>query len=257
MEIAELLKKYGFRFDKSLGQNFITDKNMLNAIASDADINPEDTVVEIGTGAATLTVFLAERAKRVVTFEVDETLAPVISDTLKRYKNVEVVFRDVLKMSDEEFTEKIPEHFKVVANLPYYVTTPMIMRFAGSGLDVDTMTLLMQKEVADRITAACGTPEYGALTVAVESVADARVTRFADRRLFYPVPKVDSALVHIVFNRNKYNYADFKTFKKVSRCAFFMRRKTLVNNLISAFPLDKITCEKNRGKSRFSEVCAR
>lgn len=254
MEIKEVLQRNKFQFKKALGQNFITDGNLLRAIISDAGITENDTVVEIGTGAGTLTAFLSKTAKRVITFEVDTDLEPILKETLSECKNVETVFADVLKISDDEFRKRVPEKFKVVANLPYYITTPMIMRFIESTLCVESMTLMMQKEVADRLIAKPDTANYGAITVAIEAVADASITRIIDRRMFYPVPNVDSALVKIDFVKNKYNFADFATFKKVARGAFTMRRKTLVNNLIAVFPLKKTECEEILENLGFSKT---
>ena len=243
-EIKEILQKNNFRFNKALGQNFITDSNLLRAIVKDSGVTKDDTVVEIGAGAGTLTAALCESAKKVLAFEVDGNLKPILNETLAGVKNCEVVFKDVLRMKDEELAAKVGENFKVVANLPYYITTPLMMRFIESDLKVSTLTLMMQKEVAERLVAKENTPEYGAVTVAVQAVADVSVTRIIDRRLFYPVPNVDSALVHIVSNPNKFNFANFEIFKKVAKSAFLMRRKTLVNNLISAFSLPRETCEK-------------
>lgn len=253
MEIKDVLKKNNFKFKKSLGQNFVTDGNLLRAIVLDAEITSEDTVVEIGTGAGSLTAYLAKTAKRVVTFEVDKELELVLKETLSEYKNVETVFCDVLKMSDEEFRERVPEKFKVVANLPYYITTPLIMRFVESTLCPVSMTVMTQKEVAERITALHDTESYGAITVSIEATADSKITRFIDRRLFYPVPNVDSALIKIDFKKDKYKFADFGVFKKVVKSAFSMRRKTLVNNLASSFCITKADCEKAVVSSGFDK----
>ena len=153
--VADILNAAGFRFNKALGQNFIFDSNLLDAIVSDAGVTAEDTVVEIGTGAGTLTARLAARAKKVFSFEVDERLRPVLDLTLQGVGNAEVVFRDVMKMKDAEFTDIVGGGtFRVVANLPYYITTPLIMRFVESGLPVSSLTVMVQKEVADRLTAA-------------------------------------------------------------------------------------------------------
>ena len=242
MEIKDLLSA-GFRFKKNLGQNFITDGNLLRAVVLDAGITQDDTVVEIGTGAATLTKELCKQAKKVITFELDRDLEKIIKSNLDGFDNYELHFADVLKLSDEDMKVWVPDTFKVVANLPYYVTTPMIMRFLESGLNVTSLTLMMQKEVAERLTAKHDTPEYGAITVAVNAVADVTVTRIIDRRIFFPAPNVDSALVRIDINKGKYAFKDFATFKKTARAAFLMRRKTLANNLIATFPIDKPTAE--------------
>lgn len=254
MEIKEVLSKNKFQFKKALGQNFISDGNLLRAIVADSGITENDTVVEIGTGAGTLTSYLSQKAKRVVTFEVDTDLEPILNETLGDKKNVEIVFADVLKMSDDDFKKKVPEKFKVVANLPYYITTPMIMRFLESTLNAESMTLMMQKEVADRLVAKPGTENYGAITVAVEASTNASITRIIDRRMFYPVPNVDSALVRMDFVKNKYDFTDFAVFKKVARSAFMMRRKTLVNNLIATFPISKAECENIIEKLGFSKT---
>ena len=243
MDIKELTAS-GFKFKKNLGQNFLTDRNLLKAIVCDAGVTSDDTVVEIGTGAATLTSVLCETAKKVVTFELDEDLLPCIKNTLSKYDNVTFLFKDVLKLSDEELRVWVPEPFKVVANLPYYVTTPMIMRFVESDLKITSLTLMMQKEVADRLVAKSGTKDYGSITVSLEAVADVTVTRTIDRRLFYPSPNVDSALVRIDFNKEKYSFKNFDLFKKTVKAGFLMRRKTLVNNLTAYFSLPKSTAEK-------------
>lgn len=242
MDIKEL-KNSGFRFKKNLGQNFLTDSNLLRAFVKDAGVTSEDTVVEIGAGAGTLTRALAQKAKRVVAFEIDEELTPVLDKVKEEYPSVEIRFEDVLKLSDEQIKERVSETFVVVANLPYYVTTPMIMKFVDGTLDVKSMTLLMQKEVAERLIAKPKTSEYGAITAAIDAVADTEIMRIVDRRMFYPVPNVDSALVKITFNRNKYNFSDYKIFKKTVKAAFAMRRKTLVNNLISAFSISRENAE--------------
>lgn len=249
MDIKELVGD--FRFKKSLGQNFITDVNLLNAVVSDAAVTEEDTVLEIGAGAGTLTRALAKKAKKVESFEVDEDLKSALDKVTKEYPNVSVHFADVLKLSDEEMRKKVPEPFKVVANLPYYVTTPMIMRFAESDLKISDMTLMMQKEVAERLTAKEGTAEYGAITVAINAIAAVKITRTIDRRIFYPVPNVDSALVKIDFDRNKYKFDDYKIFKKTVKAAFAMRRKTLANNLVSAFPVTKPEAQEIIEKAGF------
>ena len=239
-KIAELLKNSEFRFNKALGQNFIFDNNLLDAIVSDSGAGADDTVVEIGTGAGTLTSRLALRAKKVFSFEVDKNLQDILSLSLQGCENVEVVFRDVLKMKDDEFTRIVGEGpFRVVANLPYYVTTPMIMRFIESPLPVSTLTVMVQKEVADRLVAECGSADYAAVTLAVKMFGDARVTRTVDRRMFRPAPNVDSAVVQIELVPERLEGEDTAFLKRVVRAAFAMRRKTLANNLASAFGMNK------------------
>lgn len=234
MEILDILKKYSFVFKKSLGQNFLTDAQLLDAIARDAGVEKTDTVVEIGAGAGTLTRALAARAARVVAFDVDEALVPVLRESLAGVENAEVVFRDVLKCSDEELVAIIGGKFKVVANIPYYITTPLVMRFAESALPVDSVTVTVQKEVAERLAAGAGTPEYGAISAAVALRGNARITREVPRRMFRPVPNVDSAVVRIDFVRDKFGDTDVGAVSELVRQCFRMRRKTLYNNLIAA-----------------------
>lgn len=237
---ADLLKALGFRFNKALGQNFIFDTNLLDAVVADSGVSADDTVVEIGTGAGTLTARIADKCRKVFSFEVDEKLKPVLSLSLQGIDNVEVVFRDVLKMSDDAFRALVGDgKFKVIANLPYYVTTPLIMRFIESGLDVESLTVMVQKEVADRICAAPATEDYSALTLAVEVFGTATLTRKVSRTVFRPSPNVDSAVVRIERERNKLQGKDIRLVKRLIRAAFAMRRKTLANNLQSAFGMPK------------------
>ena len=238
--VADILSAAGFRFNKALGQNFIFDSNLLDAIVADAGVTAEDTVVEIGTGAGTLTARLAARAKKVFSFEVDERLRPVLDLTLQGVGNAEVVFRDVMKMKDAEFTDIVGGGtFRVVANLPYYITTPLIMRFVESGLPVSSLTVMVQKEVADRLTAEVGSADYAAVTLAVKMFGDAAVTRTVDRRMFRPAPNVDSAVVRLDRVPGRLDGTDEKLVRKLVRAAFAMRRKTLVNNLSAAFGIPK------------------
>ena len=242
--IADLLKNAGFRFSKALGQNFIFDGNLLDAVASDGGVESTDTVVEIGTGAGTLTARLAARAKKVYSFEVDERLKSVLDVTLQGADNVEVIFRDVMKTKDDELAGITGGgEFKVVANLPYYITTPLVMRFIESSLPVNSLTVMVQKEVADRLCAECGSADYAAVTLAVRMFGDAKITRTVDRRNFRPVPNVDSAVVHITRVPDRMNGADGALVKRLVRAAFAMRRKTLANNLSASFgmPKDKVS----------------
>ena len=242
-DVRDLIRAEGFRFDKSLGQNFVFDGNLLGAIAADAGVCKDDTVVEIGTGAGTLTAALAERAGRVVSFEVDERLRDILSLSLQGRDNVEVVFRDVLRMKDCEIETLTGGPFRVVANLPYCVTSPMIMRFVESALPVTGITVMVQKEVADRLCAAPATPDYAAITLAVRIFGDARVTRTVSRKMFMPPPNVDSAVVRIDRADDRLAGENVPFVKKLVRAGFAMRRKTLVNNLCSALSLPREKAE--------------
>lgn len=242
-DVRDLIRAEGFRFDKSLGQNFVFDGNLLGAIAADAGVCKDDTVVEIGTGAGTLTAALAERAGRVVSFEVDERLRDILSLSLQGRDNVEVVFRDVLRMKDCEIETLTGGPFRVVANLPYCVTSPMIMRFVESALPVTGITVMVQKEVADRLCAAPATPDYAAITLAVRIFGDARVTRTVSRKMFMPPPNVNSAVVRIDRAEDRLAGENVPFVKKLVRAGFAMRRKTLVNNLCSALSLPREKAE--------------
>ncbi|MDR2634798.1 MAG: 16S rRNA (adenine(1518)-N(6)/adenine(1519)-N(6))-dimethyltransferase RsmA [Clostridiales bacterium] len=243
MDLKTLLAKHNFRFNKALGQNFISDVNLLDAIAADGGVTDKDTIVEIGAGAGTLTRRLAAKAKRVVAFEVDERLREVLRENLSGLDNAEVIFGDVLKMRDAEIAELVGEPFKVVANLPYYVTTDMVMRFLESELEVLTVTVTVQREVAARFTALPGTPDYGAITLGIGLRGDARKTRDIPRTVFYPVPNVDSAVIRIDVNRNKFEGENLPLASALVKSAFHMRRKTFANNLSASFKLERSETE--------------
>lgn len=239
-----ILEKHGFRFNKSYGQNFITDTNLLTAIVSDAKITATDNVLEIGAGAGALTAIIAERANKVLAVEIDEKLRPVLADALKENQNAEVVFGDFLKQDFSVLTEKLGDSFKVVANLPYYITTPIIFRLLQNKQKIKSLTVMVQKEVAERMVAAAGSENYSALTVMVNYHADIKITRIVRRGMFRPVPNVDSAIVHLNLETDKKQAKDFSVFEKLVSSAFAMRRKTLVNNLGAGFGFVK---EKSAG----------
>ena len=240
MKMKDLLQATSFRFNKALGQNFISDTNLLKGIVGDSGVTENDTVVEIGTGAGTLTKQIASVAKKVYSFEVDKNLEPVHALSLQGVDNVEVVFRDVLKMKDGELQEIIGTgDFKVVANLPYYITTPLIMRFLESELPVTSLTIMVQEEVGLRLVAKPNTADYSAVTLAVLLRGEATITRKVGRNMFYPAPNVDSAVVRIDIVPNKLDGENKPLIHKIVRSAFAMRRKTLVNNLNATFGISK------------------
>lgn len=237
-KIKDILIDNGFRFNHNLGQNFITDKNLLDKIVELSGVDENDVVVEIGTGAGTLTRAIAEKAKKVYSFEVDRALKPVLYETLSGLDNVEVIFKDVLKMKDKELIEIVGEKFKVVANIPYYITTALVMRFLEEGVHPSAITVMVQKEVADRFVAKPATEDYGAITMAISLYGDAKIVGQVDKSMFYPVPKVDSSIVRIdVYD--KYAGVDKKKVNKTIKCAFMMRRKTLLNNITAVYPVEK------------------
>lgn len=253
MDVKQILKESGFRFNKQFGQNFLTDELLLTQIAQDAKCC--DTVLEIGAGAGTLTRVLSKHAQKVVAFEIDRNLEKVLKITLADCPNVNLVIGDVMKYKMAELESLCGGKYSVVANIPYYITTPLLMNFIEQGQNVVSLTLTIQKEVAERLVANPSTKQYGAITVAVDAVADVEITRVLPRQLFYPQPNVDSAVVKIVLNREKYRIADAKTFRKTVKTAFAMRRKTLANNLAVGFGMDKVTAEKILAECGLSVNC--
>lgn len=252
--IKDIIRGVDFHFNKVLGQNFITDANLLDAIVADSGITSDDTVVEIGTGAGTLTRAIAKVAKKVYSFEVDRNLQPVLALSLQGVDNAEVVFRDVLKMKDDELKSVVGDSFKVVANLPYYITTPLAMRFIESSLDVKSVTIMVQKEVALRFVAKPNTADYSAITLAIEMAGNAQITRNVSRNMFFPSPNVDSAVVRIDIDRTKLDGENAPLLHKLVRSSFAMRRKTLANNLSVAFQIDKQEAGKLIEEAGFSPM---
>ena len=237
-DIGNIIGDTGFKFNKRYGQNFITDINLLDAIVRDAGIDG-GVVLEIGAGAGTLTTALARAADRVVSYEIDISLMPVLSRTLAGLDDrVEVVFRDVMKESDAAIDAAVGSDYALVANLPYYITTPVLMRFVERDNAPKSITVMVQKEVGDRLCAMPGTADYGAITASVALAGRAEIMRIVPRTLFYPQPKVDSCIVRIVPD-DTYAAADKPLVRMIIRCAFAMRRKTLVNNLMSGLSLSR------------------
>ena len=239
-KIRDVLKKHGFTFKKSLGQNFLTDENLLDSIAEAAGIGKSDTVVEIGCGAGTLTRALSKLAGRVYAYEIDRDLRPVLAETLAGCENTEVIFRDFSKENLGELYREIGE-YTVVANLPYYVTTPIVTRLLEEGAGVRGVCVMVQQEVAERFAAKEDTPQYGAITAAIALRGTAKIVKKVGRNMFYPAPNVDSAVVKIDFTENALPVKDKDMYRKTVRCAFLNRRKTLENNLMKSFSLSRET----------------
>ncbi|MDT2757705.1 16S rRNA (adenine(1518)-N(6)/adenine(1519)-N(6))-dimethyltransferase RsmA [Enterococcus asini] len=241
----EILQKHGFTFKKSLGQNFLTEPNILRKIVETAGIDENSNVIEVGPGIGALTEHLARNAAEVLAFEIDERLLPVLKDTLAPYPNVTVVHQDVLqadlvKTTGEVFSRDLP--IKVVANLPYYITTPIMMHFLESNLPVAEMVVMMQKEVADRISAAPGTKAYGSLTIAVQYYMEAKLAFIVPKTVFVPQPNVDSAILKLTRRKTPaVAVTDEKAFFRLTKAAFQLRRKTLWNNLTHAYGKDDAT----------------
>lgn len=235
MELKELLQSQNFEFKKKFGQNFIADTNLLQAICTDAELEVTDEVLEIGVGAGTLTRVISKNAKKVVGYEIDKTLKSVHEISLQGIDNAIVVFNDFMKADPEEINQNFSKSFKVVANLPYYITTNIIFKLLDEKFNIKSLTLMVQKEVAERLVAKSGTKDYGSITVELDSIGDVSIKRIVDRKMFNPAPNVDSAIVHFKINRNKYNIADWSLLQKVIRAGFSMRRKTLTNCLKTNF----------------------
>ena len=234
-----VLERHGFTFKKSFGQNFLTDTNILQKIVDTAEIDKNVNVIEIGPGIGALTEFLAENAAEVMAFEIDERLVPILEDTLRDHDNVKVINEDVLKADLQTRVKEFENPnlpIKVVANLPYYITTPILMHLIESKIPFAEFIVMMQKEVADRISAEPNTKAYGSLSIAVQYYMTAKVAFVVPRTVFVPAPNVDSAILKMT--RRKQPLVEVKDedfFFRVSKASFVHRRKTLWNNLTSHF----------------------
>lgn len=236
----EIINKYSFAFQKKFGQNFLIDSNILESIVSAADITKDDFVLEIGPGIGTMTQYLCEAARQVVAVEIDKMLIPILKDTLSEYDNVEVINQDVLKLDIKALAqEKNNEKpIKVVANLPYYITTPIIMGLFESKVPIESITIMVQKEVADRMQTGPGSKDYGALSLAVQYYADAKVQLNVSASCFMPRPNVDSAVIKLTAHEKPVVDVDETLMFKVIRASFNQRRKTLVNGLKNSSELE-------------------
>ncbi|MGX9132849.1 16S rRNA (adenine(1518)-N(6)/adenine(1519)-N(6))-dimethyltransferase RsmA [Rummeliibacillus sp. JY-2-4R] len=243
LRTQEILKKYGFSFKKSLGQNFLIDPNILRNIVSYADLSKTSAAIEVGPGIGALTEHLARQAGKVVSFEIDQRLLPVLEDTLSSYDNVKIVHSDVLKADvatiiKDELSQY--ENIMVVANLPYYVTTPILLKLLMEDLPIRGMVVMMQKEVADRISAVPGTKAYGSLSIAVQYYMNAEVVMTVPKTVFMPQPNVDSAVLRLIRHDEPPVKVISESFLfEVTRSSFAQRRKTILNNLQSQLPNGK------------------
>lgn len=234
-----VLERHGFTFKKSFGQNFLTDTNILQKIVDTAEIDKNVNVIEIGPGIGALTEFLAENAAEVMAFEIDERLVPILEDTLRDHDNIKVINEDVLKADLQTRVKEFKNPnlpIKVVANLPYYITTPILMHLIESKIPFAEFVVMMQKEVADRISAEPNTKAYGSLSIAVQYYMTAKVAFVVPRTVFVPAPNVDSAILKMMRREQPLvEVKDEDFFFRVSKISFVHRRKTLWNNLTSHF----------------------
>lgn len=237
----EVLQKYNFSFQKKFGQNFLIDPHVLDKIIAAAEITKDDFVLEIGPGIGTLTQYLAEAAREVVAVEIDSTLIPILEDTLSAYDNVSVINEDVLKVDLRKLAEERNggKPIKVVANLPYYITTPVIMSLFESHVPLKSLTVMVQKEVALRMQAGPGTKDYGALSLAVQYYASPYLAANVPPNCFMPRPNVGSAVIRLTrFEETPVQVKDEKLLFRLIRASFNQRRKTLQNGLVNSQELD-------------------
>jgi len=231
-----IIDKYGFTFQKRFGQNFLIDTNIIEKIIDGAHINKEDTILEIGPGIGSMTQLLAEAAGKVIAVEIDKKLIPVLEDTLGAYENIRLINEDILKLNlNQVMEEEGVKSLKVVANLPYYITTPIIMGLLERDLPIESITVMIQKEVAERMNAEPGTKAYGSLTLAVNYYSETDIVTLVPPGCFIPKPKVGSAVIKLTKRKTcAVNPADEKLMFQLIKGAFAQRRKTFINSLMNS-----------------------
>ncbi len=240
--MKEVLQKNSFEFKKKFGQNFISDTNLLKAIVKEGELSSTDQVLEIGPGAGTLTEQISQVVDKVVSYEIDTSLQPVLQETLKDCPNSTIIFGDIMQQDLAQVESHFSNGYHLVANLPYYITTPIIFKFINHSTKIKSLYVMVQKEVGERICANPDNKDYGILSVIIASIGSARITRVINRNMFYPVPNVDSCMVKIDINRDKFQIDDFKDYGDFIQKCFAMRRKTLANNLEKAYSIPRQTC---------------
>lgn len=253
-QIKQIMDSYGLKFQKSLGQNFLFDEHYLDKIVESGQIDENDTVLEIGPGLGVLTNRIAEKAKKVIAVEIDKHIAPILEDITP--ENVTVINDDILKTDIRAIISDEPS-VKIIANLPYYITTPIIMKLLEEKLPITSIVIMIQKEVAQRLVAKPSTKDYGAITLAVNYYSNPEILFIVPPGAFIPAPKVDSAVVRLnIVNPPNVEVKDEKMLFKIIKGAFGQRRKTLANALSSAFPhLSKQAIKDAITSSGFSENC--
>lgn len=241
--LKTLLAKNNVALKKAYGQNFLTDENLLAKIVEKAGIGSGDTVLEIGCGAGALTKELAKNAKTVIGYEIDKRLEPVLSETLAEFSNVRIIYKDIMREKIADVEKMLGGEYKLVANLPYYITTPIVMNFIENSSLLTSMSIMVQEEVADRFAANPASSDYGAITVAINLRGTAKTVLKVPREKFTPVPNVDSAVVKIDMEKDKFRGADLNAVRDCVRAGFSSRRKMLVNNLINGLKLTRVQAE--------------
>ena len=232
----KIVEKYGFSFKKNFGQNFLVDERVLGKIVSSAEISKDDVVIEVGPGIGTLTQALAKEAYKVVAVEIDTTLVPILGEVLSDFDNIEIINEDILKVDVNAIAEKYPDKkIKMVANLPYYITTPIIMNVLENHIPVESITVMIQKEVAYRMKAQPSTKDYGSLSLAVQYYCEPYLVANVPQNCFMPRPNVDSAVIKLtVMDKPKVQVNNEKFMFEFIKAAFSQRRKTLVNCIFSS-----------------------
>ncbi len=250
---AEVLQKYNFRFQKKFGQNFLIDRHVLDKIISAAQITKDDMILEIGPGIGTLTQLLAYNAKKVISVEIDKNLIPVLEYTLQGFDNVKVINEDILKLDIKKLVEEENDNkpIKVVANLPYYITTPIIMGLFEKHVPIESITVMIQKEVAARMSAGPGTKDYGALSLAVQYYSEPYLAANVPSNCFMPRPDVSSAVIKLTLVKDKIKVSSEKTLFALIKAAFAQRRKTFINCLRNS---DSFTFSKEEWEDIFDEA---
>ena len=250
--IKEIMNRYGFKFSKKFGQNFLIDKNIIDSICDKSEINDRDGVIEIGPGIGVLTYEMAKRAKKVVAIEIDKKLIPILEENMKEFDNFKLYNSDIMKM---DLNKLIKEEFngmnvKVVANLPYYITTPIIMKLLEEKLRIDKIVVMVQKEVAERFSSGPGKKSYGAITLAINYYAKEKIILDVPKSVFMPSPKVDSAVIELdIYDEPKVEVKDANLMFSIIKAAFSQRRKTVLNAISSA----NLGIDKDRIKKIFNE----
>lgn len=243
--VKSIKDSHDFKFSKSLGQNFLVDKNIVDHIVDGAGIGPDDLAIEIGPGMGVITSEAAQRAAKVVAVEIDKTLIPILKETLAEHDNVDVINQDILKTDINEIIETYGEgrtakNIKIIGNLPYYITTPIIMKILEDGVPASSITIMMQREVAERINAKPGTKDYGALSVAVQYYCDTQIVANVPKEAFMPQPKVGSTVLRLDIREDRLvELKDKDVFFQVVKAGFGQRRKTLSNSLMGVSGITK------------------